>query len=108
MNAEKELGYAQGMVERRQLSASRIGTETSRASAEMTFRSMLGCVKEVTKHRNNIGNVLDDSTAVFYMEAGELLQLAQSWVDVSRQNFLSWGASDVDVARVELGVFGDA
>jgi len=108
MKAKTELGYAQGMVERREALASRIGTEKTKASAELTLRSMLACYKEVEKHRNNIGNMLDDSTAGFYMEAGELLHKAESWVETSKDSFVSWGASELDVKRIILEVLGDA
>ncbi len=108
MKAVTELGYAQGMVSRREALASQMGTEKTRTNAEQTFRSMLACYKEVEKHRNNIGNMLDDSTAGFYMEAGELVHKAESWVETSRDNFVSWGASELDVKRIVLEVLGNA
>jgi inosine-uridine nucleoside N-ribohydrolase len=108
MKAITELGYAQGMVSRREALASQMGTEKTRTNAEQTFRSMLACYKEVSKHRNNIGNMLDDESAVFYMEAGELLEQAESWVEAAKDNFVSWGASDADVREVVRGVLGDA
>jgi hypothetical protein len=108
MKASIELGYAQGMVARRELTASRIGTEKSRAGAEMTFRSMLGCVKEVSKHRNNIGNMIDNESAGFYLQAGELLEQSKLWADSAKDNLARWGASDADIERIVGEVFGDA
>lgn len=107
VNTVRELQYARGMVERRMDMAKSIGRASSRREAEDVFRSVCGAVKEVTKHRRNILNEIDDEGAKHALDANGLLSVVTVWQERSAEELAGWGVSEAEVARIEREVMGD-
>jgi len=104
LRMNNELKYAQGMVERRQESIRKIGLESSRSEVLGTYRSLSACLREVTKHHNNIVALLDDSTAGLAIETSALVDNSRMWLAQSELACRAWGVTDSELAEVRRGV----
>jgi hypothetical protein len=106
MNTKSELKYAQGMIARREVDATRIGRAESRREALALYRSMSACAKEVGKHRANIRSAIDNSNAGLAIEVEALMDKSNEWRSRARLDLSSWGISEQEVAQIdsEVGV----
>ena len=101
----QELKHARGMVERRQDLAEVIGSANSRRHAEDIFRSLCGAVKEVSKHRKNIFDEIDNESASHAIEVQNLLDMVTAWKERSSVELAGWGATEEEILSIERGVF---
>jgi hypothetical protein len=104
MNVRKELMHAEAMLERRRAVLSSLGSESSSGDAVNVFCSMLTCLKEVQKHRDNVFSVVDDSTAGVALDMSMLLDEVKRWVLAAEDNALAWGVSraECDAMRSQV------
>jgi hypothetical protein len=104
INTKQELIHATGMVERRVALASTIGKSNTQKEAVMTHQEMCGAVREVTKHRHNIVQSIDNESAGHAISADALLATAQGWLEQSRLALGRWGVSESEIKRIEGGL----
>jgi hypothetical protein len=91
MNTSQELRYAQGMITRREVDASRIGRAESRYEAGALYVSMTTCVREVKKHLDNILSRVSNTSAGHANECLKLLAIAEDWQKRAEDDLSSWG-----------------
>jgi len=103
LKMSNEAKFARGMVERRQASIDKIGLEESRVQALETYRSLAACLREVTKHHNNIMGLVDDSTAGLAIETSALIDNSRKWLAQSELACRAWGVVDTELAEVRRG-----
>lgn len=104
MNIKQELKYAQGMLERRLMEASTIGKAESARQAEATYRSMAGAVREVSKHRDNILNAIDDKTALEAKQVLALFVTAMDWHYRAGEDLRGFGVTQGEIANIDREV----
>ena len=91
INSGMELKHAQGMVARREVSASRIGHAESSHEAGALYVSMTACVREVKKHLDNILQRVSNQSAGHANECLKLLATAEDWQKRAGDDLSSWG-----------------
>lgn len=101
LNTARELKHARGMVERRRDLAEVVGSANSRRHAEDIFRSLCGAVKEVSKHRKNIFDEIDNESAVHAIEVQGLLDTVTAWKERSSVELAGWGATEDEISSIE-------
>ena len=106
MNIKQELKYARGMVERRKEEALTIGNARSLRHAREIHQSMTTCVREVKKHRDNILNAIDDSTALEAKEVLALFVTAMDWHYRAGEDLRGFGVAQAEINNInrEVGI----
>jgi len=103
----RELGYAEGMVERRSKQAESIGKSASKKEAMSIYRSMTACIKEVSKHYRNILRSVDNESAGHAIDAIALVHTARSWHEKSLEELSAWGVTNDEVRTINTEVGWD-
>lgn len=105
LDTKQELRSAQGMLRRRYELMERIGFEESKGEAWNAFQSMLVCVKEVRKHKDNIFDAVDDNTARDAVLIGDVLFEAEVALQLAETNVLKWGCTQEEADQLRDIVF---
>jgi hypothetical protein len=106
MNIRQELKYAQRMLERRLDEASTIGKAESLRQARETHRSMMTCVREVKRHRDNILSAIEDSNALEASQAMSLLVTATEWLSRAGNDLRRFGVTQDEIDKIINDVYG--
>ena len=102
--ANQELRHAQGMLERRMELVANLQNAETQKQAIQNHQEICGAVREVGRHRHNILERVDDSSARQANQAGELLKTAEHWLEMSRNVLAGWGVGESDIKRIEGGL----
>lgn len=101
---KEELGYANGMVERRANLIARLNDAETQKQALMNHREVCGAVREVRKHHHNILQRIDNESAEHALQSGELVAIVEAWLEKSRAVLNNWGVRESDVQSLEGGL----
>lgn len=102
--ANQELRYAQGMVERRLNMVASLHDAETQKQAMQNHQEICGAVREVSRHRHNILQRIDNETALQAIQVGELLEKVNGWLEQSRVVLSKWGVGESDIKRMEGGL----
>ena len=103
-SVEKELGFAKGMMDRREHVRANLRNAVTRSQAVGNYKSLLRCLMEVQKHHNNITKAITNDTAGYAHESSLLLDSARKWVDQARIVAMERGATARELSEVDRAV----
>jgi len=99
--ASQELRHAKGVLERRKNMVASLDKAETQKQAIQNHQEICGAVREVSRHRHNIMERIDNKTAGHAIEVDDALHTAKSWLEMSRTVLTTWGLSDSEIMRIE-------